>query len=241
MFITSPNTDTYTGACPGIIKKFLLLLIVLCAGWLQKAVAQAYLFDLALSAEKIILGTITKVEDHHFYLAYAERGKVRKLRIVKQKYPAAAPRFAPYTAGQKLLAFVSYYNGDYRLLGNGAELPLIKDSVVIPMSYFTTKTQRSLVPGGSITEAYKAQQTFTVAGRKVFGLKFPVLYLYRSMFAFRDCYQIILKKDPFMAGDNCFNFFDRITRDRLNVAKRSSKLLRLLYNDMEEAQKINCP
>ncbi len=226
-----------SGASGNSLKGLLMLLFLALA---TKVNAQPHLFDLSLSAEKMILGTISKVEDHHFYLEYIEGSKKQRIRVAKWKYTAQSPRFAPYTPGQKLLAFISYYNGDFRLLDGGAELPLIKDSVVIPMSYFTPKVQQALLPQGAAAAKYKEQQTFIVAGKPVFGLRFQAIYLYRNMLTFRKCYQIILKKDPLMAGPHCFNFFDRLTADRLNAAKRSSTLVRLLYNDMEEAQKVNC-
>jgi len=223
----------------GFIKAVLFLLLpALFVG--KPAQAELRLFDLSLSAQQVVLGTITRLENHHFIVSYVVGGKKKKLRIVKSIYPKSNPRYAPYTVGQQILAFVSYHNGDYRLLAPGAELPVIKDSVVIPMQFFTEKIQKSLLPAGSKRADYLARQSFKVAGKMVPGLRFKTSYLYRNIMEFRACYQIILKKDPVMAGSYCFNFFDRRTRDQLNVVKRRSKMIRLLYNDMEEAQIQNC-
>lgn len=201
------------------------------------------LFDMAISADRIAYGTIVKVDDEFYYLA-DQAGKGAKLKIVKYKgLPGSRSfRWAPYEEGQRVLVFLKKNKYAFELLSSGAEaeLPLIRDSLVIDMQCFSPNTVLAISPQRKLTDAFKNSCTHAVGARKVFGLKFSVDYFYSSLQSFRNCYQIILKKEGTSASYSCFNFFDRYTRDKLNVQKRKSKLLKLMYDDMEAMQVNNC-
>jgi hypothetical protein len=201
------------------------------------------LFDLALSADLVVYGQITKVEERHFYLEYQSQAhKKVTLKILKFAGLAGSFRWNKYETGQKVLAFLRKSGREMILMSPGAEseIPVINDSVVVSMDYFMPQTLLNLAGPKGLSQEYRNRQTFLVGSRKVFGLKFPVKYVYQSLVDFRNCYQIIIKKNNTFASYSCFNFFERYIRDKINVHKRKSKLLQLLYNDMEEAQIKNC-
>lgn len=212
----------------------------------QKVNGQQYnpvkLFDLATGADLVTYGVITKLEERYFYLnCFNERKKKAIIRIPKLIGRPGSYRWEPYTIGQQVFVFLKKINNEYVLMGSGveAEIPVIRDSLVVDMNCFMPKTIQSLAPKGLTPEYYKAQ-TFNVGKKKVFGLLFAPRYLYQSIQAFQDCYQVILKKPNTFASFSCFNFFDRYTREKINVQKRKSKLMKLMYFDMEEAQSKNC-
>jgi hypothetical protein len=200
------------------------------------------LFDLATGADLVTYGVITKLEDRYFYLdCFNERRKKTTIRIPKFIGRTGSYRWEPYTIGQQVFVFLKRINGEYTLMGSGAEaeIPVLKDSLVVDMNCFMPKTIQSLAPKG-LTPEYRKAQTFNVGKKKVFGLLFCPRYLYMSILSFRDCYQVILKKPNTLASFTCFNFFDRYTREKIDVHKRKSKLMKLMYMDMEEAQLKNC-
>lgn len=210
------------------------------------AVAQQYnpvkLFDLATGADLVTYGTITKLEDRYFYLdCFNERKKRAVIRIPKFIGRTGSFRWEQYVTGQKVFVFLKKTNNEYILMGSGAEaeIPILKDSLVVDLFCFMPKTIQSLAPKGLIPE-YRKTQTFDVGKKKVFGLRFNPQYLYESIMAFRDCYQVILKRPNTYPSFTCFNFFDRYTRERIDTQKRKSKLMKLMYIDMEEAQIKNC-
>lgn len=200
------------------------------------------LFDLATGADLVTYGVITKLEERYFYLnCFNERKKKTIIRIPKFIGRTGSYRWEPYTIGQQVFVFLKRINGEYTLMGSGAEaeIPVLKDSLVVDMNCFMPKTIQGLAPKG-LTPEYRKAQTFNVGKKKVFGLLFSPRYLYMSILSFRDCYQVILKKPNTMASFSCFNFFDRYTREKIDVHKRKSKLMKLMYMDMEEAQLKNC-
>ena len=202
------------------------------------------LFDMATTAEKIVYGSIVKMDEKFFFIdGINEKGKQEKVKVTKYVSRSNAYRWDKNEVGQKVLLFHKRVNGDYAIMSNGeeGELAIIKDSVVVPMKTFTLMTNQNLAGGANkLNEEYRNKQSFMVGNKKVFGLRFPVKYFYKSVLDFRDCYQVILKKPNTSASTTCFNFFDRYSRDKLNVYKKKSLLLKLMYNDMAEAQKANC-
>jgi len=225
----------------------IVLLSILLSFTLPAAFAQQNntlkLFDLATAADLVTYGTITKLEDRFFYLAcFNEKNKPAIIRIPKMIGRTGSFRWEQYVVGQKVFVFLKKLNKDYVLLGSGAEaeIPLLKDSLVVDMSCFMEKTVKSLSPKGVVTPEYRKSQTFAVGKKQVFGLRFTAAYLYEAIMAFRNCYQVILKKPNMQPSFSCFNFFDRYSRDKIDTQKRKSKLMKLLYIDMEEAQLRNC-
>jgi hypothetical protein len=200
------------------------------------------LFDLATGADLVTYGVITKLEERYFYLdCYNERKKKAVIRIPKFIGRTGSYRWDQYAVGQQVFVFLKKINAEYTLMGSGAEaeIPVIKDSLVVDMNCFMPKTIQSLAPKG-LTPEYRKAQTFDVGKKKVFGLIFSPRYLYQSIMSFRDCYQVILKKPNTYPSFSCFNFFDRYTREKIEAHKRKSKLMKLMYLDMEEAQSKNC-
>lgn len=200
------------------------------------------LFDLATGADVVTYGTIVKVDEGFYYLeAFNEQRKNRVFKIQKYLGRSGSYRWAPYAAGQKVFVFLKKTGNIYSILSPGVEgeIPVIRDSLVVDMQCFTPKIQQGLAPKG-ITPEYRKAQTFEVGPKRVFGLRFTPQYLYQSIMGLRDCYQVILKRPNTFPSFTCFNFFDRYTRDRIEVYKRKSKLMKLMYNDMEEAQMKNC-
>ncbi|WP_118973703.1 hypothetical protein [Taibaiella koreensis] len=200
------------------------------------------LFDLATGADVVTYGTIMKVDDHFFYLqGFTEEGKPRTYKIEKFIGRSGSYRWEPYAAGQRVFVFLRKTNNMYSILSPGAEgeLPVINDSLVVDMQCFTPLIQQRLAPKG-FTPEFKKLQTFNVGKKKVLGLRFTPLYLYQSAMALRDCYQVILKRPNTFPSFTCFNFFDRYTREKIDRQKKKSKLMQLMYNDMEEAQMKNC-
>jgi len=202
------------------------------------------LFDMATTAEKIVHGTIVKVEEKFFFIDYVnERGKHDKIKVAKYISRTNAYRWDKYEVGQRVFLFLKRVNGEYAIMSAGeeGELAIFRDSVVVDMKCFTLKTNQNLAGGAAnLNQDYRNKQSFMVGNKKVFGLRFPVRYFYKSIMDFRDCYQVILKKPNTSASTTCFNFFDRYSRDKINGYKKKSLLLKLMYNDMEEAQKTNC-
>lgn len=200
------------------------------------------LFDLATAADLVTYGVITKLEERYFYLdCFNERKKRTTIRIPKFIGRTGSYRWEAYMVGQQVFVFLKKVNNEYVLIGSGAEaeIPVIRDSLVVDMNCFMPKTIQDLAPKG-LTPEYRKAQTFDVGKKKVFGLLFSPRYLYQSIMAFRDCYQVILKKPNTYPSFSCFNFFDRYTREKINAQKRKSKLMKLMYMDMEEAQRKNC-
>ncbi len=228
-----------------MMKSFLLVLVCL-AVFLPGAHATykaMKLFDMAITADRIAYGTITKVEDQYYYLA-DRQGKGGQLKIARYMGLAGSGsyRWMPYAEGQQVLVFLRKKKNGFELVSNGveAEIPLIRDSLVIDMQCFSPNTVVAMSPQHKVTDTFKKNCSHLVGTRKVFGLKFSLDYFYTSIQRFRDCYQIILKQEGGCASYNCFNFFDRYTRDKLNVQKRKSRLLKLMYDDMEDMQLLNC-
>lgn len=226
--------------------KFVLGILCLCV-FLSSADAAEYkamkLFDMAISADRIAYGTIVKVEEMYFYLA-EQNNRGNKIKIAKYIGLAGSGsyRFAKYEEGQKVLVFLRRKASAFELISTGAEgeVPVIRDSLVIDMQCFSPATVLNMSPRRKLTDTFRNSCTHLVGVKKVFGLKFSVSYFYTALQNFRNCYQIILKKEGAYASYNCFNFFDRYTRDKLNVQKKKSKLLKLMYDDMETVQLINC-
>lgn len=201
------------------------------------------LFDMAATADKIVYGTISKVEEKYFYMeCINEKKKQERLKIARYISRTNAYRWDKYLEGQKVFLFLKKVNGDYAIMSAGeeGELPIIKDSVVVEMKSFTLKTNQSLAGPKGLTQEYRDKQSFMVGNKKVFGLRFPVRYFYTSVMDFRNCYQVLLKRPNTSASFTCFNFFERYSRDKINAYKKKSLLLKLMYNDMEEAQLKNC-
>lgn len=193
-------------------------------------------------ADVVTYGTISKVDDKYYYLdCILRKGKISTLKVQKYIGRPNAYRFAKYAVGQKLFVFLRKVNGEYELYSPGieSEIPVIHDSLVVDMGCFLPKTVASLAPKG-LTPEYRKVQTFAVGDKMVFGLRFTPRYLYESIQAFNECYQVILKRPNTYPTFFCFNFFNRLTRERTDGYKRTSKLMRLMYMDMEEAQLKNC-
>lgn len=220
---------------------------VLCLFILSPAAHAEYkamkLFDMAISADRIAYGTIAKVDDLYFYLE-EQNNRGNKIKIAKYNGLAGSGsyRWAQYEAGQRVLVFLRKKRNAFELISTGAEgeIPVFRDSLVVDMQCFSPNTVLAISPQRKMTDAFKNSCTHLVGTKKVFGLKFSLDYFYTSLQNFRNCYQIILKREGTCASFNCFNFFDRYTRDKLNVQKRKSKLLKLMYDDMEEMQLRNC-
>jgi hypothetical protein len=201
------------------------------------------LFDLATGADLYTYGVITRLEERYFYLdCFNEKRKHAVIKIPRFIGRTGSYRWAPYAIGQQVFVFLKKINNEYTLMGSGAEaeVPVMKDSLVIDMYCFMPKTINGLAPKGVITPEYRLVQTFNVGQKKVFGLLFSPKYLYDAITAFRNCYQVILKRPNTYPSFTCFNFFDRYTRERIDAQKRKSKLMKLMYIDMEEAQLRNC-
>lgn len=225
---------------------FIALSLILLCLFTRQVNGQQYnpvkLFDLATGADLVTYGVIIKLEERYFYLdCFNERKKKTIIRIPKFIGRTGSYRWEPYTIGQQVFVFLKRINGEYTLMGSGAEaeIPVLKDSLVVDMNCFMPKTIQSLAPKG-LTPDYRKAQTFSVGKKKVFGLLFSPRYLYTSILSFRDCYQVILKRPNTLASFSCFNFFDRYTREKIDAQKRKSKLMKLMYLDMEEAQLKNC-
>jgi hypothetical protein len=224
----------------------IVLLALLLSFSIAKTEAEQYvplkLFDLATGADLVTYGVITKLDGQFFYLnCFNERNKKVTLRVLKFAGRPGSFRWEAYNVGQQVFVFLKKLNRDYMLMGTGAEaeIPVIKDSLVIDMNCFMPKTINSLAPKG-LTAEYRKMQTFDVGKKKVFGLRFTPKYLWESIMALRDCYQVILKKPNTSPSYTCFNFFDRYTRAKTEGQKRKLKLMKLMYMDMEEAQLRNC-
>ena len=211
----------------------------------KTAPAQIYdpvkLFDLASCADISTYGTVTKVEEKYYYLEYLNHGKVNTLKIQRYIGRSGSYRYAKYEVGQRLFVFLKRVNGGFELYSHGieSEIPIIHDSLVVDMNCFSSKTALTLAPKG-FTPDYKKVQTFTTGTKNVFGLRFTPQYLYESIQAFNDCYQVILKRPNTYPSFTCFNFFNRLTREKTDNLKRKSKLARLMFMDMEDAQVKNC-
>ncbi|MFT4062517.1 MAG: hypothetical protein QM642_09195 [Edaphocola sp.] len=197
------------------------------------------LFELAGCADVITYGLITKVDAEFYYL---NCGKAKELQIKKASGGNGHFRWAKYEAGQRVFVFLKKNGPIYELYGNSfdSELPVINDSLVVPMDCFMPQTVASLTPKGLVTPEYRKLQTFRILHKEVFGLRFSPSYLYANCMALRDCYQVVLKQPNKPASFNCFNFFDRTTRARCEPAKRQHVLMRLMFQDMERAQYTNC-
>lgn len=223
---------------------FIFTLFLFFTSKAQQQYVSTKLFDMATTAEKIVYGSIVKMDEKFFFIeGINEKGKQEKVKITKYVSRSNAYRWDKYEVGQKVFLFLKRVNGDYAVMSNGeeGELAILKDSVVVPMKSFTLKTNQNLAGGADkLNEDYRNKQSFMVGNKKVFGLRFSVRYFYRSVLDFRDCYQVILKRPNTSASTTCFNFFDRYSRDKINGYKKKSLLLKLMYNDMEEAQKTNC-
>ncbi len=223
-----------------------VLRVFLLSFFSLSAFAQSYhpvrLFDLATGADLVTYGTISRVDSAYFYLeGFNEYKKSRTLKIKKYIGRTGSFRWEKYAAGQKVFVFLKKAGNEYSIMSPGAEgeLPVLKDSLVIDMQCFSPQTVASIAPKG-ITPEYRSLQTFDVGRKKVFGLRFTPQYLYQSVMAFRDCYQVILKRPNTLASFTCFNFFDRNMREKTELMKKKSKLMKLMYTDMEEAQIKNC-
>jgi len=201
------------------------------------------LFDLATGADVVTYGTIINVDEHFFYLqGFTEQGKAKIYKIEKFIGRSGSYRWEAYAKGQRVFVFLrKVSNSLYSIMSPGAEgeLPVLNDSLVIDMQCFTPLIQQRLAPKG-LTPEFRKLQTFNVGRKKVLGLRFTPLYLYQAIVALRDCYQVILKRPNTFPSFTCFNFFDRYTREKIDRQKRKSKLMLLMYNDMEEAQMKNC-
>lgn len=239
MFRNTLAADTV----PLHIKITCLLLLLLAATLTTKA--QPYqplkLFDMAATADVITYGAITKVDNDYYYLYGFEHKRARTFKIRKPAGRQSPARREPYTAGQHLFVFLKKYGPEFQVISPGpeGEIPVVGDSLVIDMQCFMPETVTGLAPKG-LTPEYRRTQTFAVGQKKVFGLRFTPRYLYQSIMAFRDCYQVILKRPNTYASYTCFNFFDRTMREKTEAQKRKSKLMKLLYMDMEKAQIKNC-
>ncbi len=200
------------------------------------------LFDLALSAEKVVLGHIVKLDDRYFYLACRDGRQMVTLKIVRFKGHPGSSRRAHYSKDQRVLVFVKQVDAEYQLITMGAESEILvsKDSVLLGLDYFTPKTQYAFRPLPDSTTRAFDKQAGSKPGKKNEGLVLSIEDVYQGIMYFRNSYQLILKKGNEVAGTSCFNFFDRLTRDKLNSYKRRSKLFNLLYRDMEMAQSENC-
>jgi hypothetical protein len=222
---------------------FYSLLFVLLS---KAALAQTYepvkLFDMGSCAELITYGTISKLDDKYYYLdCILSKGKISTLKIQRYIGRSGSFRYAKYETGQKLFVFLKKVNGEYQLYSPGieSEIPVIHDSLIVDMNCFLPKTIASIAPKG-FTAEYRKMQTFTVGNKTVFGLRFSPKYLYESITAFNNCYQVLLKRPNTFPSFSCFNFFNRLTRERTETFKRKSKLMKLMFIDMEEAQLKNC-
>ena len=221
---------------------FYCLLFILFS---KVALAQTYnpvkLFDMASCADIATYGTISKVDEKHYYLEYLNHGKINTLKIQRYIGRSGSFRYAKYEVGQRLFVFLKRVNGEYELYSHGieSEIPIIHDSLIIDMNCFIPKTILTLAPKG-LTEDYKKARTFTVGIKEVFGLRFTPQYLYESIQAFNNCYQVILKRPNTFPSFVCFNFFNRLTREKTEGFTRKSKLAKLMYMDMEDAQMKNC-
>jgi len=221
---------------------FYSLLFILIS---KAAAAQTYdpvkLFDMGSCAEVVTYGVISKLDDKYYYLDCVNKGKVSTLKIQRYIGRSGSFRYARYETGQRLFVFLKRVNGEYQLYSPGieSEIPIIHDSLIVDMNCFLPKTALGLAPKG-FTPEYKKLQTFTVGNKTVFGLRFSPKYLYESITAFNNCYQVILKKPNTYPSFFCFNFFNRQMREKTDVAKRKSKLMKLMFMDMEDAQLKNC-
>jgi hypothetical protein len=200
------------------------------------------LFDLALSADKVVFGHIIKLDDRYFYLACHNGRQMVTLKIVRFKGHPGSSRWAHYSKGQKVLAFVKQVNTEYQLITMGAESEILvtKDSVLLGLDYFTPMTRYAFSPLRDSTTRVLDKQAGNKPGKKNEGLVLSIEDVYQGIMYFRNSYQLILKNGNEVAGTSCFNFFDRLTRDKLNSYKRRSRLFNLLYRDMEAAQSENC-
>ncbi len=199
------------------------------------------LFDMAATADKIVHGTIVREEGPFIYI-HASPGKGATVKVEKYISRPGAQRWDIYRPGQKVVLFLRKSQHAYRIMSEGGEgeLPIINDSVILDLKCFTPATNQLLAGRGGVTEAYRNQHSFQVGNKKIFAAKCSLPYFLRSVMDFRDCYQIILKKEHTEASKTCFNFFDRYPRSKSDAMKRKSALMRLMYADMESAQIINC-
>jgi len=227
--------------------RFALFTLLLAITALRATGQQQYtpvrLFDMAATADLVTYGTISRLDERCYYLeCFNERNRKITIRVVKYAGRKGSFRWAPYAAGQRVFVFLKRNGPEYQLASPGieAELPLLRDSLVIDMQCFSQGIVQSLSPKGVITPEYRNAQTFMVGQRSVFGLRFTPRYLYESVMAFRDCYQVILKKPDTYPSFTCFNFFDRNIREKTEAKKRRSKLMKLMYTDMEQTQIKNC-
>lgn len=227
-------------------KKITYLALLLVLAWpLAWAQNQSYqslkLFDLATAADVITYGTITKVDSLQYTLQCQINGKKNAIKVERLKGKKGAFRWLPYEEGQRVFVFLKKTGKDYTPCTKSfdSEILMVKDTLIIDMQYFQEQTVAGLSPKG-ITPEYKAAQTFTVGKRKIFGLKFTPDYVIESIEHLRNCYQVLLKEPNTNATYFCFNFFDRYPNDKINTFKYKNRLMRLMYYDMEIAQKENC-
>jgi hypothetical protein len=219
-----------------------LLFILLSKATLAQSYEPVKLFDMGSCAELITYGTISKLDDKYYYLdCIISKGKISTLKIQRYIGRSGSFRYAKYETGQKLFVFLKRVNGEYQLYSPGieSEIPIIRDSLIVDMNCFLPKTVAGIAPKG-LTQEYKKMQTFTVGNKAVFGLRFSPRYLYESITSFNSCYQVILKRPNTFPSFSCFNFFNRLMRERTDNYKRKSKLMKLMFLDMEEAQLKNC-
>jgi hypothetical protein len=203
------------------------------------------LFDMATAADFVTQGVITKVFEKDFLLK-CRTAKGTYGNILLKKFTGYKPydgpyRWAVYKEGQQVVVFLKKTKTGYELLTRGAEseIPIIKDTVIIPLTCFLPQTVNSLNYKKDF-ETFVKSQTFEVDGKKILGIKGSVSQLLDAVQYLRNCYQILLKVPNTQASNSCFNFFDRYSRDKINTYKAKSYLMRLLYKDMELTQAINC-
>lgn len=199
------------------------------------------LFDLALSADLIIEGQCSQIGSDYIYIRTKDRlPKSRNGMIRLDKAPSL--RIDSMLVAQRAYYFVKADKDGYQLVGGSKEaiLPILKDSVPIPLQYFGTEIAK-IALNAPKTDLFPITRLKYAQGERTFiALQLHQKDFQQSVHQLRECYQIILKNDTSMASNACFNFFDRYAKSKSYAIMRKWKLMELLYKDMELAQKNNC-
>lgn len=184
------------------------------------------LYEMIIKAEKIVYGTITKLDSTHFTLQIegSLTSDAGVIRIARFEDWTCAQRWTKYEVGQRLLLFLTTVDGELVSMsgGNEGELPIIEDSVFINGFSITFPPP----PGKTWSDdlIYFEPYHFKIYDADYFGIKWDLSSLLTAAGFIRDCFDFTYGQfgDP-------IDWHVKCPEDQLEEKRSESKLINWVY------------
>ncbi len=187
------------------------------------------LYEMIIKADKIVYGTITNLDSTHFTLQI--EGSLTydtgSIKIARFEDWACAQRWTKYEVGQRLLLFLTTWNGELVSMsgGNEGELPIIEDSVYIH-GFSITIPPPPTPPGKTLRDdlIYFETDHFEIYDADYFGIKWDLSSFFTTVAYIRDCFD-------FTYGEfrKPTDWIIKCKADQLEEKRSESKLVNWVY------------